>query len=151
MKQCRIQELKNKSAAMFIDWRILKRPDQPGIDLGLGFRRIADWVNPAKLNAYALQLSRFTQISFHMWIYGFITKSSWSNIPKVLDRNCRLQIRSLRQAKDRLQKLLQMSLEDQLRTAAAQVHFCFLVDRKQEVEHAFVISWHTRYVEKLFF
>ena len=53
---------------MFIDWRILKRPDQPGIDLGLGlgFRRIADWVNPAKLNSYALQLSRFTQISFHM-------------------------------------------------------------------------------------
>ena len=29
-------ELKNRSTAMFIDRRILKRPDQPGIDLGLG-------------------------------------------------------------------------------------------------------------------
>ena len=68
MKQRRIQELKNRSTAMFIDWRILKRPDQPGIDLGLGlgFRRIADLVNSGKLNSYAMQLSRFTQISFHM-------------------------------------------------------------------------------------
>ena len=46
VKQRWIQELKNRSTAMFINWRILKRPDQPGIDLGLGlglgFRRIAD-------------------------------------------------------------------------------------------------------------
>ena len=56
---------------------------------------------------------------------GFITKSSWSNIPKVLDRNCSLLIRLLRQAqgKDMEMDKLQMSLKDQLRTAAAQVHF----------------------------
>ena len=55
---------------------------------------------------------------------------------KLIDRNCSLLIRLLRQGKDMDMDKLQMSLEDQLRTAAAQVHFCFLVEYERWNMHS---------------